>query len=268
MWPLLDRNTHHPRRQRLWGSGYFRRIGPGLVTGAADDDPSGIGTYSQVGATSGNQLLWSAPALLPFAFAVQETCARLALVTGRGLASLIRQRLPRPVLYLAVAAVALANSFNIAADLGSMSAALGLLIPIPQALGVLLFASGVAITEVLIPYHRYARFLKWLCISLLAYVGVLAVAHVNWPEVIHSTLVPHLSFTKTTMVALIALSGTTISPTYSSGKRPKRLRTKGENPLTYHANTSQPCAAMFWPGCVLRFSSCLPSWLRPQQHFT
>jgi Mn2+/Fe2+ NRAMP family transporter len=203
---------HHPRRSRLWGSGYFRRIGPGLVTGAADDDPSGIGTYSQVGAASGNQLLWSAPTLLPFAFAVQEACARLALVTGKGLAALIRANLPRPVLYLAVAAVALANSFNIAADLGSMSAALGLLIPIPQALGVLLFAVGIAITEVLVPYHRYARFLKWLCFSLIAYIGVLAVAHVNWSEVLHSTFVPHMSFTKATLIALIALAGTTISP--------------------------------------------------------
>jgi Mn2+/Fe2+ NRAMP family transporter len=205
-------NLHHPRRGRLWGSGYFRRIGPGLVTGAADDDPSGIGTYSQVGAASGNQLLWSAPTLLPFAFAVQEACARLALVTGMGLAALIKAHLPKPVLYLAVTAVALANSFNIAADLGSMSAALGLLIPIPQALGVLLFAVGIAITEVLIPYHRYARFLKWLCFSLVAYVGVLAVAHVDWPEVLHSTFVPHLDFTKMTLVALIALAGTTISP--------------------------------------------------------
>jgi hypothetical protein len=205
-------NLHHPRRARLWGSGYFRRIGPGLVTGAADDDPSGIGTYSQVGAASGNQLLWSAPTLLPFAFAVQEACARLALVTGMGLAALIKAHLPKPVLYLAVTAVALANSFNIAADLGSMSAALGLLIPIPQALGVLLFAVGIAITEVLIPYHRYARFLKWLCFSLVAYVGVLAVAHVDWPEVLHSTFVPHLDFTKMTLVALIALAGTTISP--------------------------------------------------------
>ncbi len=204
--------NHHPRRGRLWGSGYFRRIGPGLVTGAADDDPSGIGTYSQVGAASGNQLLWSAPTLLPFAFAVQEACARLALVTGKGLAALIKEHLPRPVLYLAVAAVALANSFNIAADLGSMSAALGLLIPVPQALGVLLFALGIAVTEVLIPYHRYARFLKWLCFSLVAYIGVLAVAHVDWTEVLHSTFVPHMDFTKATLVALIALAGTTISP--------------------------------------------------------
>ena len=208
----MSQVNHHPRRGRLWGSGYFRRIGPGLVTGAADDDPSGIGTYSQVGAASGNQLLWSAPTLLPFAFAVQEACARLALVTGKGLAALIKEHLPRPVLYLAVAAVALANSFNIAADLGSMSAALGLLIPVPQALGVLLFALGIAVTEVLIPYHRYARFLKWLCFSLVAYIGVLAVAHVDWTEVLHSTFVPHMDFTKATLVALIALAGTTISP--------------------------------------------------------
>ena len=208
----MSQVNHHPRRGRLWGSGYFRRIGPGLVTGAADDDPSGIGTYSQVGAASGNQLLWSAPTLLPFAFAVQEACARLALVTGKGLAALIKEHLPRPVLYLAVAAVALANSFNIAADLGSMSAALGLLIAVPQALGVLLFALGIAVTEVLIPYHRYARFLKWLCFSLVAYIGVLAVAHVDWTEVLHSTFVPHMDFTKATLVALIALAGTTISP--------------------------------------------------------
>ena len=208
----MSQVNHHPRRGRLWGSGYFRRIGPGLVTGAADDDPSGIGTYSQVGAASGNQLLWSAPTLLPFAFAVQEACARLALVTGKGLAALIKEQLPRPVLYLAVAAVALANSFNIAADLGSMSAALGLLIAVPQALGVLLFALGIAVTEVLIPYHRYARFLKWLCFSLVAYIGVLAVAHVDWTEVLHSTFVPHMDFTKATLVALIALAGTTISP--------------------------------------------------------
>ncbi len=212
MWPLSDMRHHHPRRLRLWGHGYFRRLGPGLITGAADDDPSGIGTYSQVGASFGNQLLWSAPTLLPFAFAVQETCARLALVTGKGLSALIRERMPRSVLYLAVAAVALANSFNIAADLGSMSAALGLLVPIPQVVGVSLFAAGVAVTEVMIPYHRYARFLKWLCLSLLAYVGVLAVAHVHWTEVFRSTLLPQMSFTKPTMTALIALSGTTISP--------------------------------------------------------
>ncbi len=207
-WPRI----HHPRRQRLWGSGYFRRLGPGLVTGAADDDPSGIGTYSQVGATAGNGLLWSSPALFPFAFAVQESCARLALVTGKGLAALIKEHMPRPVLLIAVAAVAIANSFNVAADLGSMAAALRLLVPVPQAVGVLGFAIGITVTEVLVPYHRYVRFLRWLCLSLLAYLGVLAVAHVNWSDVMTSTLLPHVVFSKTTMVALIALAGTTISP--------------------------------------------------------
>lgn len=204
--------SHHPRRARLWGAGYFRRLGPGLVTGAADDDPSGIGTYSQVGASQGYRMLWTAPVLLPFAFAVQEACARLALATGSGLAALIRQRLPRPVLYVAVAAVGVANSFNIAADLASMAAALRLLVPLPQVVGLIAFAVGITVVEVVVPYHRYARVLRWLCLSLLAYVGVLAVAHVSWAEVARSTFIPSSSLGKAGFAALIALAGTTISP--------------------------------------------------------
>ena len=204
--------SHHPRRARLWGAGYFRRLGPGLVTGAADDDPSGIGTYSQVGAAQGYRMLWTAPVLFPFAFAVQEACARLALATGSGLAALIRQRLPRPVLYVAVAAVGVANSFNIAADLASMAAALRLLVPVPQVVGLFAFAVGITVVEVVVPYHRYARVLRWLCLSLLAYVGVLAVAHVSWAEVARSTFIPSISLGKAGFAALIALAGTTISP--------------------------------------------------------
>lgn len=194
------------------GTGYFRRLGPGIVTGAADDDPSGIGTYSQVGAATGNRLLWSAPALLPLAFAVQEACARLALVTGTGLAGLIRTRLPRPVLYLCVALVAIANTVNIAADLGSMAAALQLLVPIPQAIGVIGFAAIIAVSEVFVPYHRYAKILRWLCLSLLAYFAVLFVAHVDWPAVANGIVIPRMEWTKLEVSFLIALAGTTISP--------------------------------------------------------
>jgi Mn2+/Fe2+ NRAMP family transporter len=208
---ILSRR-HHAHRLRLRGAGYFHRLGPGIVTGAADDDPSGIGTYSQVGALQGNQLLWSAPTLLPLAAAVQESCARLGLVTGNGLAALIRERLPRPILFLAVAAVAIANSFNIAADLSSMSAALELIIPFPHLLGLLGFAATITFAEIVIPYHQYARVLRWLCLSLLAYIGVLAVAHVDWTEVIHATLLPTLNFEKVTIAALISLAGTTVSP--------------------------------------------------------
>ena len=158
---------------------FFKRLGPGIVTGAADDDPSGIGTYTSVGATAGYGFLWSALWLLPFAFAVQEACARLALVTGKGLAAIIKTRMPRSVLVLAVLLVAVANTVNIAANLSIMSAALGLIVPIEQWAGVLLFAIILGVTEIVIPYHRYAKVLRWLCLSLLAYVAVLFVAQVD-----------------------------------------------------------------------------------------
>jgi NRAMP (natural resistance-associated macrophage protein)-like metal ion transporter len=120
------------RRSHLRGLGYFKRLGPGIVTGAADDDPSGIGTYAQVGAAFGLELLWTTLATLPLAVAVQETTARLGLVTGKGLARLLRQRFPRPVLLGAVALVAVANTVNIGADIASMAAAARLLVPIPR----------------------------------------------------------------------------------------------------------------------------------------
>jgi NRAMP (natural resistance-associated macrophage protein)-like metal ion transporter len=203
---------HHPTKQLFRGKGYFARLGPGIVTGAADDDPSGIGTYSQVGAATGNRLLWSGPLLFPLAFAVQEACARLALVTGRGLAGIIRDRLPKPVLYLCVALVAIANTVNIAADLGSMAAALQLLVPVPQIVGVVALAVLITLAEVYVPYHRYAKILRWLCVSLLAYVAVMFVATVNWPMVAESIVVPRLEWGRSDIAFLIALAGTTISP--------------------------------------------------------
>ena len=191
---------------------FFKRLGPGIVTGAADDDPSGIGTYTSVGATAGYGFLWSALWLLPLAYSVQEACARLALVTGKGLAAVIKSRLPRWVLVLAVMVVAIANTVNIAADLSIMSAALGLIVPINQWLGVLLFAVLLAATEILIPYHRYSKVLRWLCLSLLAYVAVLFVAKVDWGQVVISTLVPEFDFSRVSFGLLLALAGTTISP--------------------------------------------------------
>lgn len=204
--------NHNPARHRVRGTGYFRRLGPGIVTGAADDDPSGIGTYSQVGAATGTRLLWSAPLLLPLAFAVQESCARLALVTGQGLAGIIRTRLPRPLLYISVLLVAIANIVNIAADLGSMAAALQLMVPVPQAIGVIGFACAIAVAEVFVPYHRYAKILRWLCLSLLAYVAVLFVVNVDWGSVARDVVIPQMQWTKLEISFLIALAGTTISP--------------------------------------------------------
>lgn len=210
--PANGRREHSPSRKHFRGKGYFRRLGPGIITGAADDDPSGIGTYSQVGAATGNRLLWSAPLLFPLAFAVQEACARLALVTGHGLAGIIKRRLPRPILYLCLTLVVIANTVNIAADLGSMAAALQLLVPVPQILGVIGFAAIIVIAEVFVPYHRYAKILRWLCLSLLAYVAVMFVADVQWDQVFREILIPGFTWTKFDIALLIAIAGTTISP--------------------------------------------------------
>ncbi len=143
---------HHDRRRaRIRGLGYFKRLGPGFVTGAADDDPSGIGTYSQVGAAYGFGLLWSTIAVAPMAAAVQETAARLGVTTEKGLATLIKERFPRPVLYVAVALTVIANTFNIGTDIRSMAAAANLVVPIPSLLLVVFMTSIMLGLELALP---------------------------------------------------------------------------------------------------------------------
>jgi NRAMP (natural resistance-associated macrophage protein)-like metal ion transporter len=202
----------HVNRGRLRGHGYFKRLGPGLITGAADDDPSGIGTYSQVGASLRFDLLWTTVVSLPLAAAVLETAARLGLTTGRGLAALVRERFPPPVLYFVVFLVVGANTFNIGADLGSMAASLRLLVPIPTVVGIFGFAIVMTVLQVRVPYARYARILRWLAFSLLAYIGVLAAVKVPWGDVARHTFLPSLNGDKDHLEALIAIFGTTISP--------------------------------------------------------
>ena len=148
---------------------------------------------------------------LPLAAGVLEVSARLGLTTGRGLAALVRERFPRPVLYFVVFLVVAANTFNIGADLGSM-AALRLLVPVPQVVGIFGFAIVMTVLQVTVPYHRYSKVLRWLALSLLAYIGVLAAVKVPWGEVLHNTFVPSLKGDKAHLEALIAIFGTTISP--------------------------------------------------------
>lgn len=209
--PVTARAGQHPRLARLRG-GYFKRLGPGLITGAADDDPAGIGTYSQVGATLRFDLLWTTLVSLPLAAAVLELAARLGLVTGKGLAAVVRERFPRSAVYPVLALVVLANTFNVGADLGSMAGALRLLIPLPIALGVAGFALLITVLEVRLPYQRYARLLRWLVLSLGAYVAVLFSVKVPWAEVARKTFLPTFSGEKKQLEALIAIFGTTVSP--------------------------------------------------------
>lgn len=207
------RARHHPHRHRVRGFGYFSHLGPGIVTGASDDDPSGIGTYSQIGASFRFGLLWTALFTLPLAAAMQEAAGRLGLVTGKGLAALIKQRFPRWVLLGAVALVSVANVFNIGADLGAMAGAVGLIVPgLPFVAGIIAITSVLLVLEVSLPYPRYARLLRWLTLSLLAYVFVLFVIDVDWGEVLKATFVPAVSWSRVQIAALIAILGTTISP--------------------------------------------------------
>lgn len=213
------------------GRGYFQRVGPGLITGAADDDPSGIGTYSQVGAAFGFRFLWTTLLALPLAAAVQEATARLGLFSGKGLAALIKEEFPKWVLYVAVMLVVAANSFNIGADLGSMAAATRLLVPIPQIVLVVSFALGMALLEIAIPYHKYAKILRWLCLSLVSYVAVLFIVDIAWREALKDVFVPSLQFRKDEIAAMIALFGTTISPYlffWQTSEEVEELRDHGE----------------------------------------
>ena len=230
--PGQKQRVHHPRRVSLRGHGYFKRLGPGIVTGAADDDPSGIGTYSQVGAAQGLSLLWMAPFLLPLAVGVQESTARLGLVTGKGLGTLIRERFPRWVLVGAVVLLASANTLNIAADLASMGAAVRLLAPVPASVGVVVFAVMMAAAEVIVPYHRYSRVLRWFALSLVAYVLVLAVVNVDWSKVAARTFVPRFHFDAANMIALTAIAGTTISPYLFFWQASEEVEERDDGPTT------------------------------------
>jgi NRAMP (natural resistance-associated macrophage protein)-like metal ion transporter len=192
---------------------YWNVLGPGLTTGASDDDPSGIATYSQAGAQYGFQLLWLSVITFPLMAVVQEMCARIGYVTGRGLAGNIRLHFSKRVLYLCTLMLFAANAFNIGADLGAMAKGVQLLRPgWDFSLLVIGFAILSVIFQILIPYARYARYLKWLALVLLAYVASAIMAHLSWPHILHATLTPSVHWTKDQLLLICAILGTTISP--------------------------------------------------------
>ena len=187
-------------------------LGPGLITGASDDDPSGIATYSQVGAQFGYQLGWLMLFSWPLMCAIQEISARIGRVTGRGLGGVLKHHYPAAVVYGIVGLLLVANVINIGADLGAMAAALKLLIGGPALLYVAALAVLSVGLETFVRYSRYVSALKWLTVALFAYVGVAFVVHVPWETVGRSLVVPTLSFNGTTLTAVVAVLGTTISP--------------------------------------------------------
>ena len=192
---------------------YWRTLGPGLTTGASDDDPSGIATYSQAGAQYGFGLLWMAIFTFPLMAMVQEMCARIGLVTGRGLAGNIRAHFPRKVLYISTMLLFAANSFNIGADLGAMAKATQLLWPEWNfTLLVIGFTVLMLGLQIFTPYVRYAKYLKWLALVLFAYVLSAVLADLDWGDVLRHAVVPTLQFSRDQLFLICAILGTTISP--------------------------------------------------------
>lgn len=219
---LLDRTilttqkitTNLPENKLLKKTGnYWHMLGPGLTTGAADDDPSGIATYSQTGAQYGFQYLWMAPWTFPLTATVQEMCARIGLVTGRGLAGNIRVFFSRRILYMCTLLLFIANAVNIGANLGAMAKASQLLNP-QLSFGWLVIGFSVLSLglQIFTPYVRYARYLKWLALILLAYVFSAILANLNWAEVLSNTFIPSIAWSHESFFLICAILGTTISP--------------------------------------------------------
>ena len=197
---------------KLSRSKRLKQLGPGLITGAADDDPSGIATYSQAGAQFGYGMLWTVVFTYPLMVAIQLVSARLGCLTGRGLAANIKAVFPRPVLYTVVGLLLIANTINIAADIAAMGQALQLLLPGSARLYSVAFGLLCLLLQVFLRYEVYVRYLKWLTLALLSYVAVVFTAHVPWREVAKQVAMPALSLNRETIMIVVAVFGTTISP--------------------------------------------------------
>jgi NRAMP (natural resistance-associated macrophage protein)-like metal ion transporter len=192
---------------------YWNILGPGLTTGASDDDPSGIATYSQAGAQFGFQLLWLAPLTFPLMSIIQEMCARIGIVTGRGLAANIRLHFSKRVLYICTILLFAANAFNIGADLGAMAKAVQLIKPGFSYAGLVVgFTVLMLLLQIYLPYAKYARYLKWLALVLLAYVASALLAHLNWGDVFSHAIRPSVHWSQDQILLICAILGTTISP--------------------------------------------------------
>ena len=209
-------DPHHPATEAAHAApqedSLLSKLGPGLITGAADDDPSGIATYSQAGAQFGFGMLWLTLLTFPLMVGIQETSARIGRISGRGLAANIRRHYAPPLLYAMVLLLLCANTFNIAADLAAMGDALRLLAGGNAQWYAVGFGLLSVVLQVFIPYHRYVNLLKWLTLSLLAYPATLWAVHVPWGSVLAHTVLPHIEWKPAYLTTMVAVFGTTISP--------------------------------------------------------
>jgi len=208
----IKTNLDEQRLETFRFKGFFKSLGPGLITGASDDDPSGIGTYSQAGAQLGYGIGWTMLLTFPLMVAIQEISGRVGRVTGRGIAGNVCRHYPQSLLNVIVALLFVANTINIAADLGAMADATKLLIGGPGILYVVAFGVLSVAAQIFFDYKRYVSVLKWLTLCLFAYVAALAVAKVNWGEAMTGILLPRLTWSESYLTTIVAILGTTISP--------------------------------------------------------
>jgi len=199
----------HPWRKTLL---YIKALGPGLITGASDDDPSGIGTYSSVGAKFGLAILWMAAWLLPIMLAVQEVCARIGIVTNKGLAGVLLEHYRKRIVMPAVLLLIIANVVNIGADIGAMAASLEMLTGVNYYLAAILFSVAILLLEVFVQYHLYVKFLKWLTLSVFAYIVTGFLIKPDWLDILKQSFIPQISISEEYIFAMIAVFGTTITP--------------------------------------------------------
>jgi NRAMP (natural resistance-associated macrophage protein)-like metal ion transporter len=190
----------------------YCKFGPGVTTGAADDDPSGIATYSQAGAQFGYSQLWTAVFMLPFLIAIQEVCGRIGVVTGKGIATVIKENYSKKMLFFVVVLVFIANIINLGADIGSMAAAANLIVPVNFYVLATLFSVGMVLAEIFISYKTYAKILKWLCLSLLCYPISVFIVSQPWLTILKATFVPNIQLNFQFLFIITGVFGTTISP--------------------------------------------------------
>ncbi len=222
---------HRRVSARLQNPSVWQCLGPGLVTGAADDDPSGIATYSQTGAQFGLETLWTLWLTYPLMVAMQFVSALIGRVTGAGLADNIRKRYPTGVLYAIVAALFIANTINLGADIGAMGEAVRLLAGGPSILWTIVIACVALVLVVALSFHSYARMLKYLTLSLFAYAITLFFAHIDWLDVMRSLVMPHLQWSGDYLTAIVAIFGTTISPYLFFWQASHEVETQRHAPL-------------------------------------
>jgi Mn2+/Fe2+ NRAMP family transporter len=216
---VSQHDTHTSYRESILRTLWHRlkehplsRVGPGLITGVADDDPSGIATYSQAGAQFGLNMLWTMPLAFPLMSAIQSMCARIGRVTGKGLAANIKTAFPPVVVRSVVLLLLIANILNISADVAAMGEVSELVTGVNRHLMTVIFVIGTVLLQVFVPYHRYVRFLKWLTLSLLAYAAVLFTVRVPWGQVALRSVWPNFTPDADAATVVVGVFGTTISP--------------------------------------------------------